>query len=44
MVRARKKSSRFCPNLEKSRAIQSQDRTVIYNDNETNLETYQNTI
>ena len=33
------KSSRFFLNLEKSRAIQGQVRTVIYNDKETNDET-----
>ena len=34
-----KKSSKFFLNLEKSRAIQGQVRTVIYNDKETNDET-----
>ena len=33
------KSSKFSVNLEKSRAIQGQVRTVIYNDKETNDET-----
>ena len=33
------KSSKFFLNLEKSRAIQSQVQTVIYNDKETNDET-----
>ena len=33
------KSSKFFLNLEKSRAIQGQVRTVIYNDKETNDET-----
>ena len=33
------KSSKFFLNLEKSRAIQCQVRTVIYNDKETNDET-----
>ena len=35
----REKSSKFFLNLEKSRAIQGQVRTVIYNDKETNDET-----
>ena len=33
------KSSKFFLNLEKSRAIQGQIRTVIYNDKETNDKT-----
>ena len=35
----REKSSKFSLNLEKSRPIQGQVRTVIYNDKETNDET-----
>ena len=40
----REKSSKFFLNLEKSRAIQGQVRTVIYNDKETNDETEINII
>ena len=35
----REKSSKFCLNLEKSRAIQGQAQTIIYNDKEINDET-----
>ena len=42
MVRAWRKTSKFFLNLEKSRAIQSQVRTVICNEKETNDETETN--